>query len=224
MIVSTITTLGIQCSKCGEMQFRTLSMFGFSHFNKENYYCSCGALFMTITSFERGVYSIEYPCIYCGDSHYIATKRGKIWGEDILQLGCSDKGLPIGYIGPRQQVINCCRGIKKEFVQFAYQLVNDEEKEPEFDIFFIVYAVMEKLGKMVERGQLGCRCGNKNLAVEILPDRIELICEACRAVGIIYTDNKEILHIIDGMGSISLEENMTWLLNDSDKGHHLLKK
>ncbi|NLI91105.1 MAG: hypothetical protein GX434_02530 [Peptococcaceae bacterium] len=223
MIVSTVTTIGIQCAKCGEVQFRTVSVFDFSHFNEESYCCSCGAPIITLRSVERGNYSIEYPCIYCGESHYIVAKRGSIWGDDLFPLTCRGKELPLGYIGPRHKVENSCRDIKKTFVQLASELVNDEETESEFDNFFIVYAVMEKLGKMVERGQLGCRCGNYNLSVEILSDRIEIVCELCHASGVIYTDNKEVLRILDGVGSIFLEENMKWCLNDSYKSHHLVK-
>jgi hypothetical protein len=141
------------------------------------------------------------------------TKRGFIWGENILPLLCSKKEMPIGHIGPREMVLHHAQDMKKDFVQFVCQLVNDEEKEPEFDNFFIVYAVMEKLGKMVERGRLGCGCGNKNIAVEILPDKIELVCERCDALGIIHTDKKAILDILDTMGSIYLEENTTWIIN-----------
>lgn len=222
MIVSTDTTIGIQCSKCGEVQFRTLSVFCFSHFNQESHCCSCGAPLITLTSFERGNFRIEYPCIYCGESHYILAKRNTIWGEELLQLACREKEIPIGYIGPRLKVASACQEIKKTFIQLASELVNDEETS-EFDNFFVVYAVMEKLGKMVEHRQLGCRCGNHNLAVEILADRIEIVCESCQAVGLIYTDNKEILRILDSIGSIFLEENKTWSLNDSYQGQNLVK-
>lgn len=223
MIVPTITTIGIQCSKCGELQFRNLSLFAFSHFNKESFCCACGAPLITLTSFEQGKFSIEYPCIYCGESHFILAPRSLIWGEELLPLVCSEKELPIGYIGPELKVVISCQDIKKTFVRLASELVNDEEAEGEFDNFFVVYAVMEKLGKMVEREQLGCRCGNNNLSVEILTDRIELVCETCQAAGIIYTNNKEILRILDGMRTIFLEENMTWFLNDPYQGHNLVK-
>jgi len=222
MIVPTTITLGIQCSKCGEMRFRTFSLFAFSHLKKESSYCDCGALLLNLSDLGRGSFGLSYPCIYCSDSHYIVTKRSKIFGKDTLQLFCPDNELPLGYFGPRQQVINSCEDIKKEFVYFAYQMVNDEEKESEFDNFFVVYAVMEKLGKMAIRDQLGCRCGNRHMAVEIMPDRIEIICGSCRAVGIIDTDNKEILRIIDDMGTIFLEENMEIFLSDVYKSHHLL--
>jgi hypothetical protein len=86
-------------------------------------------------------------------------------------------------------------------------MVNDEETESEFDNFFCVYAIMEKSAKWLNENQLGCRCGNDNLAVEIY-GQDELVCESCHAAGIIYTDNKEILRILDGIRSIFLEENM----------------
>jgi hypothetical protein len=223
MIYSTVATIGFQCAKCGEMQFKNVSVFELSHFNQESYCCSCGAPIITLKSMEHGNYSIEYPCIYCGESHYILAKRGMLWGEELLQLTCREKELPVGYIGPEFKVISACQEIKKTFIQLASELVTDEETESEFDNFFIVYAVMEKLGKMVDDGQLGCKCGNRNLAVEILSDRIEIVCELCQALAVIYTDNKDVLRLLDGVGSIFLEENMKWFLNEAYKSHHLVK-
>lgn len=224
MIVSTNSTIGIQCSKCGELQFRTLSAFAFSHFSKETFSCSCGASFLTLTSLESGRYKIDFRCIFCGEEHSILVKRARLLGGSLFPLVCTENKLPIGYFGPQLQVVNSCQEIKKTFVQLASELVNDEDNEAEFDNFFVVYAVMEKLGKMAEQGQLGCRCGNNHLAVGILPDRIELVCKSCRAVGVIFTDNKEILSILDSMGSIFLEENLSWFLNDSCKCQIIAKK
>lgn len=223
MILSAVATIGIQCSKCGELQFRSLSAFAFSRSDRESYLCSCGAHLFTITSIEKSNFSLEYPCIYCGESHYLLTKRSYIWGDDLLPLVCNEKDLPIGYIGNNQQVTDSCQEIKKNFVKLASQLVNDGENESEFDNFFIVYAVMEKISKIVERGQLGCRCGNKSLSVEILSEKIELVCQSCSAIGTIHTDNKDILSIIDSMGSIFLEDNMTWFPNDPYKDRNLVK-
>ena len=224
MIVSAVATIGIQCSKCGELQFSSLSAFAFSRSDRESYFCTCGAPLFTITSIERSNFSLEYPCIYCGESHYLLTKRNQIWGDNLLMLGCNDNDLPIGYIGNNQQVSSSCQEIKKNFVKLASQLVNDGENESEFDNFFIIYAIMEKISKMVERGKLGCRCGNKNLSVEILSEKIELVCQSCSAIATIDTDNKDILRIIDSMGSIFLEDNMTWFPKDPLKDRNLAKK
>lgn len=214
MIILTDTMVGVQCSKCGELHFRTLSRFAFSHFNKEYFSCSCGAPLLTILKIEDSKFRIEYPCIYCGKTHQIVAKRSAVWGEDVLKLECQVKKLPIGYIGKRNSITGLCQEMKQGFVQFASQLVNDEEPDNDFEYFFIIYALMEKIGKMAEADLLGCKCGNNNLAVEILPEGIEIICEKCHAVGMISAADKEILSKIDHMAAISLEENMTTLINN----------
>lgn len=219
MIVPTITTIGIQCSKCGQLQFWTFSVFVLSHLSKESYYCTCGACIMTINGKIRGYLEIEYPCIYCGHEHTLRARKTLARGESLLELVCKEKGLLIGYIGPQKEVDNSCREMKQNFFEFASQLVNDL-KPAEFDNFFIVYAIMERIGKMVEGGRFGCQCDSDNLAVDILPDRIEFLCEDCGAKVIIRTDDKEILHIIDSMGAVFFEENVTRILNDSYQGHN----
>ncbi|MGI5902140.1 MAG: hypothetical protein ACOX7U_06665 [Desulfitobacteriia bacterium] len=223
MMVSTMTTLVIQCSKCGKLQLKTLSLFHISQRDGESYCCECQTPLLKFTSFQRKICSLKYPCIYCGNSHRITVKRSKVWGEEVLPLVCLSKGLTVGCLGPRQEAEDIYQDLKKEFVQFLYQLVKDEEDSAEFDVFFVVYAIMEKLSKMVGSGKLGCRCGNDFLKVEIMPDRIELLCEKCRAAGIIHTDNKDILRIIDDMGSIFLEESTTWFLNDVFRNQNLQK-
>lgn len=223
MLVSTTTMIGIQCAKCGEVQFNSLSVFDFSHFYKELCCASCGAILINITSIKHKEYGIEYPCIYCGDSHSVLLSRELLWGEELIQLSCKEKELPVGYIGPQTEVISCCQEIKRTFIKLASELVRDEELESEFDNFYVVYAVMEKLGKMVEQGLLGCRCGNNSLSVEILSDRIKIICGFCQAKVIIYTDNKEILRILDGVGSLFLEESTKWFIDNSYKDHDLVK-
>ncbi|HHV64436.1 MAG TPA: hypothetical protein GXX46_05125 [Peptococcaceae bacterium] len=223
MIIPTVATIGIQCAQCGELQFRTLSVFAHSHFNKESYCGACGAPLTTLTTYARGRYCLEYPCIYCGETHYIVVKREVMRRESLLELSCPAKELPVGYVGTQNEVVNACQDLKRTFVQVASELVKDEESEAEFENFYVVYAVMEKLSQMVERGQLGCRCGNHNLVVEILSDRIELSCGNCQALGVIHTDNKDILRILDRMVSIFLEESKTWFLLDSYPGHNLVK-
>ena len=223
MIVSAVKTIGIQCSICGELQFITLSMFELSHFNEKSVCCCCGATLVTIAVNERGTYTIQYPCIYCGEPHFMVAKKSSFWGEKPLQLTCKAENTPIGYIGSKQFVENSCQEIMKRFVQVVSQLLHEEDQDGESDNFFIIYAVMEMLGKMAQNGKLGCKCGNNNLAVEIMPDCIEIKCSVCRASGVIYTDNKEILCIINNMGAIFLEEDATLFISDDCGSSPLVK-
>jgi hypothetical protein len=193
MIVSAIKTIGIQCSNCGELQLKTLSIFELSHFNEKSICRCCGASLVTLTVNERGYYTIQYPCIYCGESHFMVVKKDLIWGEKPLQLICKTENTPIGYIGSKQFVENSCQEIMKRFIQLVSQLLNEEEPDAEFDNFFVVY------------------------------DCIEIKCSACRASGLIYTDNKEILRIINNMGTIFLEEDTTVLISDHYETNVLVK-
>lgn len=214
MIISTENMVGIQCSKCGELQFRTLSIFAFSHFDKEYFSCSCGAPLLTFKKNGHSKFWIEYPCIYCGKTHQIAVKRGELWGDSVVKLQCQTKKLPIGYIGAKDAISPLCQEIKHNFIQFASQLVNDEENDIDFEHFFIIYALMEKIGKMAERDLLSCKCGNNNLTVEILQDRIEILCDKCHAIGVITVADNEVLTEIDNMAMLVLEESTKMLIND----------
>ncbi|AFV03925.1 hypothetical protein UNSWDHB_2781 [Dehalobacter sp. UNSWDHB] len=221
MIIQAVSTIGMLCSHCGKLQLKTLSVFSFVHLGKNSFICTCGTPLLTLISFESKKIGIEYSCIYCGTPHHLVTRRELIWGEQPLRLGCSDKELPVGYIGPESRVMELCTEIKKNFVRLASELTSDQEDlDVMTDDFFVVYGVIEILGRLVERKKLGCKCGNHNLTVEILPESVELICDLCKAMGIIYTDNKDILRILEQMGAITLEENEMRIINDSLKGNH----
>jgi len=153
----------------------------------------------------------------------MVVKKDLIWGEEPLQLTCKAENTPLGYIGSKQFVENSCQEIMKRFIQLVSQLLQEDEPEAESDNFFVVYAVMEMLGKMAQAGKLGCKCGNNDLAVEIMADRIEIKCSACRASGIIHTDNKEILRIINNIGTIFLEEDATVFISDHYESSTLVK-
>jgi len=215
--------IGIQCSKCGDLQYRTLSLFDFSCEKKISFYCECESLLLTVSRLDRGYFKIEFPCIYCGQTHQLVEKRENIWGKNVVKLKCMGIELPIGYIGLKKYVDRASQEMKKMFVQFASKMVEDDELDGEFDNFFIVYSLLEKLSKMAEKNLLGCRCGNKNLIVEVFADRIELYCERCEAIAVIYISHKEVLRIIDNIGMIFLKENMTWYVNSSYKGQNKIK-
>lgn len=216
MIFPTITTIGMICPHCGKLQYKTVSAFSFAHDERNNYICACGTPLLAMRCFKQKKISIEYHCIYCGRPHYKSTDRKSIWGTEPLTLVCTDKARPIGYFGPRQTVVELCQDTKKDFVDFVSELVTDEEEfDNQSDDFFIVYGVMEILDRMADRGQLSCECGNHDLTVEILPDKIELFCDSCKAVGIIHTGKMSILRILDELGKIRLESNMIQIFNDT---------
>ncbi len=217
MIITTNTTIAIQCSQCGELEFHALSLFAFSRQGRKNLYCGCGRQLMSVTSRNRRQFNVTYLCAYCGETHYLKLNQHGIWGKEALPLACPDVGASVGYMGPKQKVTHACREREKSLGELAVELGYEEEFEnPEAMLW-----VLDHLHRLARQGDLGCACGNNRLTFELLPDRIELYCECCEAVGVIYADSSDNVRQIEGINSIYLEENKTWLVNSPLRGQHV---
>lgn len=67
------------------------------------------------------------------------------------------------------------------------EMVRDEMEElmeeAGFDEYFdnpqVMYELLNGLHEMASQGTLHCACGNPDVQVEVLPDRVELTCPAC---------------------------------------------
>lgn len=217
MILTTNATIAIQCPQCGELEFQALSLFAFSRQGRKNLPCGCGCQLMSVTSKNRRQFNVTYACAYCGETHYLRLNRHAIWGKEALPLACPDVGASVGYIGPKQKVTHACREREKSIGELAVELGYEEEFEnPE-----VMLWVLDHLHRLARQGDLGCACGNHQLTFELLPDRIELYCECCEAMGVIYADSSDNVRQIEGINSIYLEENKTWLINSPLRGQHV---
>jgi len=219
MILKTNTTIAIQCPQCGELEFHALSLFAFSGRGRKNLRCGCGAQLMSITSRNCQQFNATYACAYCGETHYLRLNRQAIWGKEALPLTCPDVLASVGYIGPKQKVTQACHEREKSIGELAVELGYEEEFEnPE-----VMLRILDHIHRLAKQGDLGCACGNQQLTFELLQDRIELYCECCEAVGVLYADSADNVHQIEGMNSLYLEENKTWLINHPLRGQHISK-
>ena len=220
MILTTNTTIAIQCSQCGELEFHALSLFAFSRRGRKDLFCtSCGLRLASITSRNRRQFNVAYVCAYCGETHYLRLSRHAIWGKEALPLACPVVGASAGYIGPKQKVTQACHEREKSIGELAVDLGYEEEFEnPE-----VMLRILDHLHHLTKQGDLGCACGNRQLSYELLPDRIELYCECCEAVGVIYADSADNVRQVEGINSMYLEENKTWRINSPLRGQHISK-
>jgi len=183
------------------------------------YHCQCGSPLLTITTHKRKFFNVSFHCAYCGRVHYLRVSRNALWGKEALPLVCPDVEATVGFIGPKQKVNQACQEKEKSIGELAAELGYENEFEnPE-----VMIKVLDMLHLLAKQGNLGCRCGNRHLTFELMPDHIELYCESCEAIGIIYADNPESVLLLEGMSSLYLEENKTWVVNRPFKGHHLAK-
>ncbi|MEA4902737.1 hypothetical protein [Desulfitobacterium sp.] len=213
MILTTNTSVAIQCPKCGELEFHALSLFAFAGKGRENLYCHCGELLLSVASRDHRHFNVSYHCAFCGEVHYLRLTRGAIWGKTALPLNCPEVESSIGFVGPKQKVAQACHEREKSIGELAAELGYEEEFEnPE-----VMLRLLDHLHDLAKDGALSCGCGNRHLSFELLPDRVELYCEECDAVGIIYGECTENIAIFEGMTSLKLEENKTWLINRPQK-------
>lgn len=209
LILTTNTTVAMQCPRCGELEFQALSIFAFSGQGRKVLFCSCGAQLMSITSKNRQQFNTAYTCVYCGKTHYLKLNRLALWGNAALPINCPEVEASVGYIGPKREVIQACHEREKSIGELAVELGYEEEFEnPE-----VMVQILDHLRLLAKQGGLGCACGNQQLTFELMQDRIELYCECCEAMGILYADSIDNVYEIKGMNSLYLEENKTWLIN-----------
>ena len=214
MILTTNASVAIQCPKCGELEFHALSLFNFSGQGRQNLICRCGEPLLTVTSRDHRHFNLSYNCAFCGGVHYLRVNRRAIWGKEALPLICSEVEASAGFIGPKQKVTQACQEREKSIGELAAELGYEEEFEnPE-----VMFRLLDHLHELAKDGALGCGCGNRHLSFELLPDRIELYCEYCEAMGVIYADDMENIRVFESMTSLDLEENKTWLINRPERG------
>ncbi|WP_088227190.1 hypothetical protein [Desulfosporosinus sp. FKB] len=219
MILTTNTTIAIQCPQCGELEFHALSLFAFSQQGRKNLHCGCGLQLVSVASRNRQQFNISYACAYCGQTHYLRLNRRAIWGKEALPLTCPAVESSVGYIGPKQKVTQACHEREKSIGELAVELGYQEEFEnPE-----VMLRILDHLHALAKQGDLGCACGNHQLSFELLPDRIELYCDCCEAVGVIYADSTDNVRQVEGINSMYLEENKTWRINSPLRGQPLSK-
>lgn len=219
MILATNATIAAQCSRCGQLEFQGLSFFAFAGQERVTLSCNCGAPLLTIASRDRRQFNISYQCAFCGETHYLRVNRKVIWGHEVLPLICPEMETSVGFIGPKQKVSQAYQEREKSIGDLAAELGYEEEFEnPE-----VMLKILDHLHQLAKNGALGCNCGNRQLSFELLPDRIELYCEYCEALGIIHADNPENIRPIEGMTSLTLEENKTCQINRPFRGQHLVK-
>lgn len=219
MIFATNASVAIQCPECGELEFNALSLFSMAKERRENIYCHCGELLLSVASRDRRHFNLSFRCAFCGDTHYLRLNRRAIWGKTALSLVCPEVQASAGFIGPKQKVMQACQEREKSIGELAAELGYEEEFEnPE-----AMLRLLDHLHHLARHGELECGCGNKHLSFELLPDRIELYCESCEALGIIYADGPENIRLFEGMSSLKLEENKTWLINRPIQGQQLAK-
>jgi len=201
MLISTQTTMALRCPHCGKMDFYALSRFNCSGRSIAKISCECGANLLSICQKGKGLFRLQINCGMCETKHILTLKGEEIWNTDVLPLKCESTEVEIGFIGLKDAVMKSVKKIDRSLREIAEELGYDKY----FINADIMYQVLELLRKMADEGQMSCGCGSSQLEVEVYPDRVELFCPHCDAVGIVFAETVKDLQWVQHMGQVQLE-------------------
>ncbi len=204
MPVETEKVLAMRCPQCGKLDYHSIRRFAVAPGESMDMKCSCGSVKFVISTRDRSEYRVKVACVYCDGFHYQSLTGKRIWSSGgVIDLFCSDTGLEIGYIGRDEAVKKVVRGREKELELLVEEFGRDEY----FHNSRIMYEVLRCLQHIAERGTLYCQCGNHQIGVDIFPDRLELHCNKCDSVNIIYAETDDDLQVIQQIEEIELAKN-----------------
>ncbi len=204
MLVDTEKVLAMRCPECGRLECHRLRRFAIARGGGLEVKCSCGAVKLLISTGDRSNYRIKISCAYCGGHHRLKLSGKRIWSlREVMDLLCFDTGLDIGHIGPEEAVKELISSREKELEVLVDEFGRDEY----FYNSAVMYEVLRCLQQIAEKGALHCQCGNRQIGVDIFPDRLELHCGKCESLNIVYAETDEDLQVIQQIDEIELAKN-----------------
>ncbi|MCF8011280.1 MAG: hypothetical protein K9L17_07575 [Clostridiales bacterium] len=202
-IINSTVQLAMRCPECGKLEYHELSRFQLSGVKSLYINCSCGAEKLIIKTKKHKEYWIQVPCVVC-ETRHLHTIPGKLmWNGGVHYLLCHETGLELGFLGPEEKVKELTSGYEEDLKALASEFPDDDY----FHNSDIMYEVLNCLHDIAERDALYCQCGNRDVDVDIFPDRLELHCKECDSVNIIYAENEEDLKVIQKVDNIELVQN-----------------
>ncbi len=221
MLIITDTLVAMRCPECGKLDYHNLSRFAFSGNNKVEIVCSCGFVKLVVSTKNRRQYWVQVPCVVCETKHLRSLSSRMLWSGEVNYLFCQETGLELGYMGPEEEV----RALAEAQEESMEALANEFDGEDDyFHNAEIMYEVLNCLHDIAERGALYCQCGNQDVEVDIFPDRLELHCENCHSVNIIYAETEDDLQVIRKVETIELARNGFECLDSLANMHKTGKK
>lgn len=201
MPVSTNTFVTLRCLRCSQWSVHSLSRFACGQKGQVELFCTCGQFLMVLSRQAPQVYFLGLGCFLCRQSHVLKRRGSEIWSKDVRILFCENTGAELAYFGAVQQLQEI---LQKE--QYAGEKSFQELGLAQYFVNpTVMFAVLECLRERIKKGRVYCSCGQRNLTTEIFPDRVELRCTVCRALGIIFAETLVDLQRLQASTKLVLE-------------------
>lgn len=188
MVINTVSTLALYCSRCGKIHMHNISRFNLKSPGRRNLICSCGQVQATITSSGERQFLLDIPCVLCQTNHVICLDSKRLWHADMDKIYCVQENFELGFVGARQVIAETVNKYKVEFEKLAADMdeYDDYIQNPQ-----VMLETLNKIHDIAEKDGLHCRCGSSAIGAEVLPDGVELECAQCGGQLIIPALNEQ---------------------------------
>jgi phage FluMu protein Com len=198
MSVYTEKVFALRCALCGKLGYHRLSVFSFSRARTVNLNCPCGFRKAIIGTKDNRTFWIQIPCIICETEHVFHYDKADFWTTQLENLACPDTDIDLGFFGDETAV------------QEAANHWEDDLSSGFNDYFInpaLMFDVLNHLHDMADNRRLSCACGNREIEVDLYPDRLELRCTKCNRQIAIKAENEEDLMRLNHIEAIEIDEN-----------------
>ncbi|MDR3589690.1 MAG: hypothetical protein P4N41_08535 [Negativicutes bacterium] len=175
MIINTISTLALYCSRCGKIQMHDVSRFDLKNAVGRELACTCSQKQAVITGTGHGQYLLDVPCIVCETNHIICVDIKDFWRGKVNKIYCPMANLELGFSGNRRAIEQTIAEHQREFDSIAREVAHDDYIEnPQ-----IMFEVLNKIHDIAESGGVCCHCGGGLIEADVQPAFVELVCMHC---------------------------------------------
>ncbi len=200
MLVNTVSTLALYCSRCGKVEMHDLSRFSLKSSVGRELTCGCGQRLATVSGVGHDQYFLDIPCVVCETSHIVCVDVKDFWQGRVNKIYCAAANLELGFSGSRKAIEQAIADQQREFDS----MVRDMANEDYVDNSQVMFEVLNKVHDIAERGGVFCRCGGSIIEADVQPDAIELVCVHCNGRRLIAAKTEEDLLAVKDLATIEL--------------------
>lgn len=208
-----------RCPRCARLEMHQISVFGFSGRQTITISCSCGYRKVSIYSFRHRSYYIRMHCVACDLDHVWSASFADFWKSPVFVCQCVSSGIDVSYVCGPDEVNDVVESLNTQVP--AEYLAVDDVRDDFFVSPSIMVEVLNRIHILRDRGDIYCECGNGEPRIEVFGDRIELSCQDCGSLCIVYAENADDLEVIRDIDCISLSENGFSCVDSRKFGHGL---
>ena len=202
MLINGWKVLVVRCNCCGRWVENDFNLFKNISSKYKEFECECGNKTIIFEIEEDNEVKLNTKCYKCGERNIFKKSMTDLFKEDI-KFNCKC-GFEILYIGDNKNIKNP-----------LFYYIDDLDK---FNNVEVMESIFKKIRDMEKKGLVSCECKSSKIILHTFPDRVELKCENCNSVKIIYGETQEDLKVVNNKNRIFLKEkNISCIDSLADK-------